>query len=301
MLSAPFCLLLLLLLPHSHFGKSLKHCEKHICEGLIITIQALIYSTYAVSRTPGITSTLDATCQPYFDATALLQNQGGAAQQGTTAKHTAAASITKTSGALRDVAQGSGGSRAHAQGQSTGYEAASTSSGATETETTTLQTSKDTVVSNRATTTQNAPGRTKGEAFSSAMLTLTSGNKLAEVTRLHGESVREAGKRHSPGPLSKPWSPQTSAKARVRGRLREHLSRASGLYGGRATIVTGVITSAIGCQTGLQHPRGVLEHVTTFEGQPLSVLQYQALPTDTPIIKPGTYRLLLADDGNAQG
>lgn len=49
---APFCRPACLPSPCSHFNGSMEHCGSPLCEGLTLTIQAGVYSTYAVSKYP---------------------------------------------------------------------------------------------------------------------------------------------------------------------------------------------------------------------------------------------------------
>jgi hypothetical protein len=66
----------------------------------------------------------------------------------------------------------------------------------------------------------------------------------------------------------------------------------TGLYGGRATILAGVVTSVTGIEKGVHYHRGMVEHVVFFEGSELSAAAYEALPYDTPHVKPGAYKIV---------
>jgi hypothetical protein len=70
----------------------------------------------------------------------------------------------------------------------------------------------------------------------------------------------------------------------------------SGLYGGQATIIAGVITSITGLEKGVEYHRGMVEHVVRFEGTKLTAAEYEALPYDTPHIFPGKYKIVLMED-----
>jgi hypothetical protein len=68
----------------------------------------------------------------------------------------------------------------------------------------------------------------------------------------------------------------------------------SGLYGGKATIVVGAITSVTGLKQGVQYSNGLIEHVVRFEGaKKLTAARYEELPYDTPHIFPGKYKIVL--------
>jgi hypothetical protein len=69
----------------------------------------------------------------------------------------------------------------------------------------------------------------------------------------------------------------------------------SGLFGGEATIIAGVITSITGLEKGVEYHRGMVEHVVRFEGNKLTAAAYEALPYDTPHISPGKYKIVLME------
>lgn len=69
----------------------------------------------------------------------------------------------------------------------------------------------------------------------------------------------------------------------------------SGLFGGKATIIVGAITSVEGLK-GVQYSHGLIEHVVRFEGaKKLTAARYEDLPYDTPHIFPGKYKIVLME------
>jgi hypothetical protein len=75
-------------------------------------------------------------------------------------------------------------------------------------------------------------------------------------------------------------------------------ARPSGMYKGRAVVYAGVISA-----DGLKHhPKlrhGVIEHVESFDGKPLSVADYEDLPSDVPHIKPYGFKVVILGDDSS--
>jgi len=70
----------------------------------------------------------------------------------------------------------------------------------------------------------------------------------------------------------------------------------SSYFGGRATIIQGVITSVAGLGDDASYEGGTMEYVAAFEGASLSVAEYEALPQQTPQITPGVYKIELTEE-----
>lgn len=83
------------------------------------------------------------------------------------------------------------------------------------------------------------------------------------------------------------------------GSMDRYISRqqymASSYFGGRATIIQGVITSVAGLGDDASYEGGTIEYVAAFEGASLSVAEYEALPQQTPQITPGIYKIELTE------
>lgn len=55
---------------------------------------------------------------------------------------------------------------------------------------------------------------------------------------------------------------------------------------------TGVITSVDGIKTDSYRVKdGMLEHVSSFNGRPLSAAEYKALSHKLPLVTPGSYKI----------
>jgi len=66
----------------------------------------------------------------------------------------------------------------------------------------------------------------------------------------------------------------------------------SGYFGGWATVIKGVITSVDGIKTDRYRVKdGMIEHVSSFNGRPLSAVEYKALSHKLPLITPGSYTI----------
>jgi len=77
----------------------------------------------------------------------------------------------------------------------------------------------------------------------------------------------------------------------------EGLTQESGYFGGSATIISGVITSVKGDgQMDVDFEGGVVEHVSSFNGRPLSIAEYESLPDEVSYVTPGSYKIVFLGD-----
>lgn len=69
------------------------------------------------------------------------------------------------------------------------------------------------------------------------------------------------------------------------------------VYGGWATVMSGFITSVKSLKKEIDFKGGKIEHVSSFNGKPLSVDELEALPEKMPFVKPGSYKIVFTENG----
>lgn len=52
-----------------------------------------------------------------------------------------------------------------------------------------------------------------------------------------------------------------------------------------------------GLQTDVDFQGGVIEHVSSFNGRPLSVAEYNSLPDEVSYVTPGSYKIVFLENG----
>lgn len=73
----------------------------------------------------------------------------------------------------------------------------------------------------------------------------------------------------------------------------------SGMHGGTAIIYAGAVVSMTGLKHNVKFHHGLIEHVAMFDSTPLTVGQYESLPSDVPHVKPNGYKIVfMGDEGS---
>lgn len=69
------------------------------------------------------------------------------------------------------------------------------------------------------------------------------------------------------------------------------------VYGGWATVMSGFITSVKSLKKEIDFKGGKIEHVSSFNGKPLSFEEYESLWEKMPFVKPGSYKIVFTENG----